>query len=206
MPPDVDRALAQLEADLRQLEADYNAFFAGRAIAVFAWTFVLLQAAMFVLMSLWLLERAAQQGLGDSGFFRGTFWWLFAIAAVLVIPLRAEPKAPEFRINQPVRVLSLGNDGVLLSDPANRGRPAEVMVGTMRLKVKWDQLEPKASAAPSAGSKQVYLTTEDASLSPEIQLLGKTVEEAMDLLAPVIADRGAEDGLADDLSELFVFA
>lgn len=31
MPPDVDRALAQLEADLRQLEADYNAFFAGRA-------------------------------------------------------------------------------------------------------------------------------------------------------------------------------
>ncbi len=31
MPPEVDRRLPALEADLRQLEADYNAFFAGRA-------------------------------------------------------------------------------------------------------------------------------------------------------------------------------
>lgn len=31
MPPEADRALLALEADLRQLEADYNAFFAGRA-------------------------------------------------------------------------------------------------------------------------------------------------------------------------------
>lgn len=31
MPPEPDRALQSLEGDLRQLEADYNAFFAGRA-------------------------------------------------------------------------------------------------------------------------------------------------------------------------------
>ncbi|MGE3278134.1 MAG: hypothetical protein AB7O67_23740, partial [Vicinamibacterales bacterium] len=31
MPPEPPSALLTLEADLRQLEADYNAFFAGRA-------------------------------------------------------------------------------------------------------------------------------------------------------------------------------
>jgi DNA mismatch repair protein MutS2 len=111
----------------------------------------------------------------------------------IVIPLRAEPKVPEFQMNQPVRVLSLGNDGVLLSDPANRSRAAEVMVGTMRLKVKWDQLEPKAAAAPKAGSKQVSLTSEDMAMPTEIHLLGKTVEEAMDLLAAYM-DRASRSG------------
>jgi DNA mismatch repair protein MutS2 len=111
----------------------------------------------------------------------------------VVIPLRAEPAAPEFQVNQPVRVLSLGNDGVLLSDPANRSKPAEVMVGTMRLKVKWEQLEPKAASAPRAGSKQVHLTGEDTSLPGEIHLLGKTVDEAMDALAAYL-DRAARSG------------
>jgi DNA mismatch repair protein MutS2 len=112
----------------------------------------------------------------------------------VVIPLRAEPKAPEFAVNQPVRVLSLGNDGVLLSDPADRSKPAEVLVGTMRLKVKWEQLEPKPGAAPpKAGSRQVHLTQEDTSLPPEIHLLGKTVDEAMDALAAYL-DRASRSG------------
>lgn len=111
----------------------------------------------------------------------------------VVIPLRVEPKAPEFQINQPVRVLSMGNDGVLLSDPANRDKPAEVMVGTMRIKVKWSQLEPKAAAAPRAGTKQVHLTNEDTAMPTEIHLLGKTVEEALDALAAYM-DRASRSG------------
>jgi DNA mismatch repair protein MutS2 len=111
----------------------------------------------------------------------------------VVIPLRAEPKKPEFQINQPVRVKSMGNDGVLLSDPAARDKPAEVMVGTMRLKVKWDQLEPKESAPPKAGSRQVHLSSEDISLPTEIHLIGKTVDEAMDQLAAYM-DRASRSG------------
>lgn len=61
----------------------------GIQSGAFAWTFVLLQAAMFVLMTVWLLERA-DDALGNSNrFFHGMFWWLFAMAAVAVIPMRA---------------------------------------------------------------------------------------------------------------------
>ncbi|MGZ3656501.1 MAG: endonuclease MutS2 [Bdellovibrionota bacterium] len=111
----------------------------------------------------------------------------------IVVPLRAEPVAPQFQINQSVRVLSMGNEGVLLSDPANRAKPAEVMVGIMRIKVPWDQLEPKAAGAPKAGTKQVHLTREDTSLPTEIHLLGKTVEEAIDALSSYM-DRASRSG------------
>jgi DNA mismatch repair protein MutS2 len=111
----------------------------------------------------------------------------------IFIPLRAENKGPEFKINQPVRVLSMGNEGTLLSDPANRAKPAEVQVGIMRVKVPWDQLEPKEVAAPKAGSRQVHLTREDSSLAPEIHLLGKTVDEAMDALGSYM-DRASRSG------------
>jgi DNA mismatch repair protein MutS2 len=109
-------------------------------------------------------------------------------------PLDQVKSAPAaFQINQPVRVLSMGNEGVLLSDPSNRTKPAEVMVGIMRIKVAWDQLEPKEGAPPKAGSKQVYLSHEDTSLPGEIHLLGKTVDEAMDLLGSYM-DRAARSG------------
>lgn len=111
----------------------------------------------------------------------------------MVIPLVAEPKAPEFRINQSVRVLSMGNEGTLLSDPSNRSKPAEVQVGIMRVKVPWDQLEPKAAAAPRAGSRQVHLSGEDSSLPTEIHLIGKTVDDAMDALAGYM-DRASRSG------------
>lgn len=110
-----------------------------------------------------------------------------------IIPLRAEPKAPVFQINQPVRVLSMNNDGVLLSDPAAKGKQAEVMVGRMRMKIPWDQLVPKELAPPKAGSKQYQSPTEDTSMPTEIHLLGKTVEEALDALGSYM-DRAARSG------------
>jgi len=80
----------------------------GVQSGVFAWTFVLLQAAMFVLMALWLLERAAREGMSsDGGFFRGVFWWVFGIAAVLVIPLRASASMVTERQGQTLDLLRL---------------------------------------------------------------------------------------------------
>ncbi len=110
-----------------------------------------------------------------------------------IIPLRAEPKAPRFLLNQPVRVLSMNTDGVLLSDPSAQSKPAEVMVGRMRMKIPWNQLEPKESAPPKAGSKQYVANTEDFSLPTELHLLGKTVEEAMDALGSYM-DRASRSG------------
>lgn len=79
----------------------------GVQSGVFAWTFILLQAAMFILMTLWLLERSAQSGTRDTGFFHGTFWWLFGIAAMLVIPLRASFSMVSERQGQTLDLLRL---------------------------------------------------------------------------------------------------
>lgn len=79
----------------------------GVQSGAFAWTFVLLQAAMFVLMTLWLLERSSMSGTADSGFFHGTFWWLFGLAAMLAIPLRASFSMVAERQGQTLDLLRL---------------------------------------------------------------------------------------------------
>lgn len=110
------------------------------------------------------------------------------------LPLRAEAKAPVFRKDQPVQVKSMGSEGILLSDPEARSKTAEVLVGRMRMKLPWDQLAPKESGgAPKAGSKQFYTSSEDMSTPQEIHLLGKTVDEAIDLLGSYL-DRAARSG------------
>lgn len=105
----------------------------------------------------------------------------------------AKDDSPEFQLNGPVRVLSMDNDGVLLSDPASRGKQAEVMIGKMRLKVAWDQLEPKAAAKPKAGSRPVRSYGESAEAAPEMHLIGKRVDEAIDMLSAYL-DRAALSG------------
>lgn len=79
----------------------------GVQSGVFAWTFVLLQAAMFILMLLWLLDRSRSFAGPDGGFFHGTFWWLFGIAAVLAIPLRAGATMVSERQGQTLDLLRL---------------------------------------------------------------------------------------------------
>lgn len=79
----------------------------GVQSGIFAWTFVLLQAAMFILMTLWLLERSRAGAGPDNGFFHGTFWWLFGIAAVLAIPLRAGATMVSERQGQTLDLLRL---------------------------------------------------------------------------------------------------
>lgn len=63
----------------------------GVQSGVFAWTFVILHAAMFLLMTVWLVTIRDDQGasMATNNFYHGLFWTLFAAAAVLVVPARA---------------------------------------------------------------------------------------------------------------------
>lgn len=98
--------------------------------------------------------------------------------APVVAPMKASIAAPRFVKNGPVFVKSMQADGVLLSDPSASGK-LEVAVGTMRIRVALDQLEPKAipeSAKPVV--KQRY--HEASECPPELMLIGLTVDEASD--------------------------
>ncbi len=109
-------------------------------------------------------------------------------------PLRAEePPPPVFQLNQPVRVLTMGNEGILLTDPAAKSKLAEVLVGQMRMKIPWSQLEPKATLPPKPGSRQFHAASDDFSLPTELHLLGRTVTEAVEMLGSYI-DRAARSG------------
>jgi DNA mismatch repair protein MutS2 len=112
------------------------------------------------------------------------------------IPIeREEEAAVSFRLNGPVRLPHMRSEGVLLSDPLNRGKQAEVMVGNLRMKVRWDQLEPKADVKVKQQGTYRSPVSEDSSVPNEINLIGKTVDEAMDQVATYI-DRASRSGKA----------
>lgn len=105
-----------------------------------------------------------------------------------------EQAAPTFQKNSPVKIPSLGTEGVLLSDPADKKRPAEVMVGNIRMRFKWEQLQPRAlSVKPAAGSRPYATSSDHADVPPELHLLGKTVDEAESLLNSYL-DRASRSG------------
>ncbi|MGZ3696103.1 MAG: endonuclease MutS2, partial [Bdellovibrionota bacterium] len=111
------------------------------------------------------------------------------------IPIEREEEVVSFRQNGPVRLTAMRTEGVLLSDPALKGKQAEVMVGNLRMKVRWDQLEPKAEARAKPSSPYRSYTTEDSSLPTELNLIGRTVDEALDQVASYI-DRASRSGKA----------
>jgi DNA mismatch repair protein MutS2 len=87
----------------------------------------------------------------------------------------------------------MGTMGTLLSDPADTKRPPEVLVGTMRMKMNWENLEPVEAEKPKAGSRP-YATSSDYSDAPtELHLIGKKVEEAKPMLEGYL-DRAARSG------------
>jgi len=109
---------------------------------------------------------------------------------------REEEAAPEFRQNAPVRIPSMQTEGVLLSDPTDpnsRKRPAEVMIGNMRMKMRWEQLEPRAVSRPKAGSRPYATSSDHSDVPPELHLLGKTVAEAEAALGSYL-DRASRSG------------
>jgi DNA mismatch repair protein MutS2 len=102
-----------------------------------------------------------------------------------------EKNAPVFEKNAMVNIPYMKTMGTLLSDPSEK-KP-EVMVGNMRMKLSWDQLEPVAKQKPKAGSRPYATSSDHADAPPELYLLGKTVDEAEALLASFI-DRAARSG------------
>lgn len=91
--------------------------------------------------------------------------------------------------NAPVFVNSMKSDGILLSDPSQKGKLAEVMIGTMRMKVPWEQLQPKHRERPIARGRyqQIALASD---CPTELHILGKTASDAMDALENYL-DRAA---------------
>lgn len=102
-----------------------------------------------------------------------------------------EHAAPVFQKNAPVNIPYMKTMGTLLSDPSEK-KP-EVMVGNMRMKLSWDQLEPVARQKPKAGSRPYATASDHADVAPELYLLGKTVDEAEALLSSFL-DRAARSG------------
>lgn len=102
-----------------------------------------------------------------------------------------EEEKPEFRQNAPVRVPAMHTMGTLLSDP--KDKKAEVMIGNMRMRFSWEQLEPVNAPKPKAGARPYATASDHADVPPELHLLGKTVEEAQALLATYL-DRAARSG------------
>lgn len=81
----------------------------GVQSGVFAWTFILLQAAMFVLLTLWVLTQSEQSAstIQDNQLFHGFFWSLFGLAAVVVLPFRASASMAAERIGNTLDLLRI---------------------------------------------------------------------------------------------------
>jgi DNA mismatch repair protein MutS2 len=143
-------------------------------------------------------HSAALEAQADSERVRDHFKEVQAALDEIAPPVRSEapkPAAAYLRQNEAVWVRSMNNDGVLLSDPAQCSKPAEVMIGTMRLRVPWDQLEPKAGAKPIVSRGSATPVSDAPEVPFEIHLIGKTVDEASDLLEAYM-DRAARSGRA----------
>jgi DNA mismatch repair protein MutS2 len=108
-------------------------------------------------------------------------------------PTPEEIRATQFQKNEPVRILSMGSQGILLSDPGQRNKAAEVMVGNLRMRIPWDNLEPRGRAKPKPGSRPYATSSDHSSVPSELNLVGKRADEAESLLASYI-DRASRSG------------
>ncbi|RYZ94766.1 MAG: hypothetical protein EOP11_25900, partial [Proteobacteria bacterium] len=116
----------------------------------------------------------------------------------LAEPLPREPsteeiRASQFQKNEPVKILSMGTQGILLSDPGQRNKAADVMVGNIRMRIPWDNLEPRGRGKPKPGSRPYATSSDHADVPAELNLVGKRAEDAEGLLASYI-DRASRSG------------
>jgi hypothetical protein len=81
----------------------------GVQSGAFAWTFILLQAAMFLLMTFWVLNRSTglQSRLEVNQLFHGFFWSLFGFAAAIILPVRAAGSMTAERVGNTLDLLRL---------------------------------------------------------------------------------------------------
>ena len=81
----------------------------GVQSGAFAWTFILLQVAMFLLMTFWVLNRSTglQSRLEVNQLFHGFFWSVFGFAAAVILPVRAAGSMTAERVGNTLDLLRL---------------------------------------------------------------------------------------------------
>ncbi|HAX53292.1 MAG TPA: endonuclease MutS2, partial [Lachnospiraceae bacterium] len=128
-------------------------------------------------------------------------------SAANVLPARKQKKSykPEdFKLGESVRVLSLNLTGTVSSLPDSRGN-LTVQMGILRSQVNISDLEivDEAASYTSGNMKQTskgrMKMSKSLSVSPEINLLGKTVDEAVSEL-----DKYLDDALLSHLGTVRV--
>jgi len=107
---------------------------------------------------------------------------------------KEEAKSLDFTLNGPVKIPSLRTEGVLLSDPTHRKGQAEVLVGNLRMRFAWGQIQPREPAVKVKTGSRPYATSSDhADVATELNLIGKTVDEARDIVS-LYLDRASRSG------------
>lgn len=127
-----------------------------------------------------------------------------ANAAVKPQKQKKKYKASDFRLGESVKVLSMNLTGTIHSLPDSRGN-VTVQMGILRSQVNISDLEiieepaPYSSKKFSRTSKSSMKMGKSLSVSPEINLLGKTVDEAVAEL-----DKYLDDALLSHLNTVRV--
>ena len=127
-----------------------------------------------------------------------------ADAAVKPQKQKKKYKASDFRLGESVKVLSMNLSGTIHSLPDSRGN-VTVQMGILRSQVNISDLEiieepaPYSSKKFSRTSKSSMKMGKSLSVSPEINLLGKTVDEAVAEL-----DKYLDDALLSHLNTVRV--
>jgi DNA mismatch repair protein MutS2 len=93
--------------------------------------------------------------------------------------------------NGKVRIDSLNQEGILLSDPMNRGKSAEVQLGNVRMRIPWDELKGRAPIKTTVHGKTFI--DQEVAVASELNLIGKNVDEARDLVINYL-DRAFRSG------------
>ncbi len=105
-------------------------------------------------------------------------------------------KASDFKLGESVKVLSMDLNGTVVSKPDAKGM-VEVQMGILKSKVPLSDLEiieekpsylSKAAQAKSGSGKSRIKVDKTLSVSPELNLLGKTVDEAIAQLDKYLDD------------------
>ena len=113
-------------------------------------------------------------------------------------------KPSDFKLGESVKVLSMNLTGTISSKPDSRGN-VTVQMGILRSQVNISDLEiiedvnPYSPKAMKRTSKGKIKMSKSLSVSPEINLLGKTVDEAVSEL-----DKYLEDALLSHLNSVRV--
>ena len=127
-----------------------------------------------------------------------------ADAAVKAPKQKKKYKASDFKLGESVKVLSMNLTGTIHSLPDSRGN-VTVQMGILRSQVNISDLEIIEEPAPYAAkkfsrtSKSSMKMGKSLSVSPEINLLGKTVDEAVAEL-----DKYLDDALLSHLNTVRV--